>query len=1114
MMSLSAEGGGAEQPSAASERSQGAGVGEKRFIGRAKELNAIVEALDGAVEGAGAVILVAGEPGIGKTRLAKEASRLAEERAFKVFWGRAWEAGGAPALWPWIEIVRSYASSVDEQSLRADIGGHASLLASLVPDMAALLGVPGNTAVEAEAEKFLMFDAVSHLLRSAAAVAPLMLIVDDLHAADQSSLLLLQFLVSRIDDHPIVIVGAFRDTAQDLTGRERQMISDIAVQATLLQVHGLRTEETKEFVGAAVGRQVQEEVVLAIHEKTAGNPLFLDEVLRTLLGISDSDQITAVGIRIPKHLRDQIRRRLEAFDDDLLSVLGAASVIGRDFDVVTLSRITGKPEMDLQQLLEVAEKSGVIGSQQIGRHSFSHVLFQETLYDHLPNSARTRLHLDAALALEGMGDVSQVAPSVASHYQKIAGAGYAAEASLWLKHAGDAAIKARAFDEAVVHFQEALHIQEAVSPATEDRIELLLSLGKAMRLAGDDRAPATLRQAAELARESGQALLFARAILEFTPSLGSINPADRDMPDLVETALEMLGDHDLELRARLLCRFAVLSLRIPDLAELRASRVAEAKHLAQKLESPTLHAVVATSELLINEDLPHPRMVGEAQETLEIAIAGGNVELTLEARALLISRRLLLGQRQVALEELQIYARLAEEVRSPFHLWSSRVVRACQQLLEGNLEAAIALSDEALQRGTSAPLYDPVVAWGALRGSIWLVLRDPEWFQQMVPFMESAVQMYPTQPIPRLGFAHYYAYQGQQADGREWLESIGPAPVESLPRDIRWLGTMSMLGELAMLLNEPELGRTVHAELAPYGDYLAFQGRGASLWGIPRLSMATAAAAAGLADEAEQHFEAAIRSTATTSIKPYQGHTHFYYGWFLMQSGEVPKAKTHLTRAKAIFERLGMRYPAAKSEDLLRSKPALERAAGTAHLKRQGDTWSVGFEDRSFNLKDVKGLGYLAKLISSPDREFAALDLATETAGETRATPEGLSAGALDPGLETIDAQARRAYTERIKLLGSEIEEAHDPEMRARLQEEMDTLVQMLAGAVGLGGRTRKTSSAAERARLSVYRAIRSAIDRIAEHDPTLGKHLEVSVKTGAFCSYSPDASSPIRWET
>jgi tetratricopeptide (TPR) repeat protein len=1084
------------------------------FVGRSAELARVEQALAWAVSGSGHVILIAGDPGIGKTRLAKQVGESAESKAFKVLWGRCWEGGGAPALWPWIEVIREYARQVDDAALRADLGPQTSHIASLVPELAERLGVAPVAAAEGEAAKFLMFDAVANLLRAASSVSPLLVVIDDLHSADPSSLLLLQFLADRVGDTSLVIVGAYRNRQPDLPPKSAELISEVATRAHLLELHGLASEEIDEFVREVTGKDVPSDLVETIGEKTAGNPLFLDEVLRTLGALPENGDLTAVSIRIPNHLGEQIRRRLETQSDELLGALGAAAVIGREFEISTLAAASELKEAELVHQLEIAEKAGVVTLESLGRYSFAHVLFQETLYEQLPTSMRMELHLRVARVLEQSRDEVTAAPQVASHYVRLMSAGYATQARVWSRRAGEAAMRASAFEEAARHFEEALQslLHEHVSPP--EHVELILEKGRALRSAGDgDRAREAMREAVQLAREFRLAEHLARAVLEFTPALGSINPADREMLDLVDDALDLLGDSDPELRARLLCRWCSLTLWVNDKVEERQFRLEEAQKLARHLESPSLRAVVALTELPLKEDLPDESLLQEARSVQAVAEESHDGELILEAQAHLIYRRLLLGDRKRAREELGTYARLAEDALSPFHRWQWRMMEACQLLVDGEFEQSVALSEEALEIASTAPIYDPIIYLAAQRGCSWGVVRDPEGFAQFLPLMEMAVHQYPTQALPRLGFAHFHSYQGQPEEAQKWLDTVGPAPVAALPKDSRWLGCMCLLGEIAFHLELPEVGERVKAELEPYAGCAAFHTRGGTFWGIPRLSAAAGAAAAGFKEEAEELFEQALRFTATIGARPHQGHAHYYYGWFLAKQGDEPRARTHLTRARSIYDSLEMAYPASRVEEVMKSIGPDAAGTGEAVLRKEGDVWTVGLGSAAFRLKDIKGLHYLSRLISRPEREISALDLASGGPAQTDgAMSDDLSVGVLDPGLEALDDAARRAYTARIKELQEEIDDVEDSAVKSRLQEEMDALVDALTDAIGLGGRTRKTSSAAEKARLSVTRAIRSAIERIEENDPVLGKHLSVSVRTGIFCSYSPDSSSQIRW--
>lgn len=1079
-------------------------------------MSRIDASLRSAIAGAGQIVFLAGDPGIGKTRLARQAADLATSRAFKVLWGRCWEAGGAPAFWPWIEVIRSYVRDVDDSALEADLGPHAPKLASLVPEIAVRLGFEPEKASEEESDKFLMFDAIWNLFRSATSVDPLLIVLDDLHSADPSSLMLLQFLSSRLPETSFLIIAGYRNSAPDLHPKTSELISEIATRGQVIELKGLENDEIHQFVTAITGRDIPEPLVGAIMEKTAGNPLFLDEVLRTFETLAETTDLTAASIRIPNHLREQIRRRLETQSDELLSALGSAAVVGREFDLPTLSRITEVAEDELTHLLELAEKAGIVTSASLGSYSFSHVLFQETLYEQLHASARTALHLRVADVLERSKDLAVATPQIAAHYVKIMSMGHAREARAWSLRAAELAMRTFAFDEAIRHVQEALQTAEHDPIPVEEHARMLLLSGRALRAAGEgEQSRQALREGVEFARSHALPVDLAKAVLEYTPSWGAVNPSDREMPELVEHALSLLPDDQVELKARLLCRWCSLSMWDPEAKAEREAKFQQATRLAKDLDSKSLDALIAVTWLPIMEQRPHKGMVDEAREAFRLAESAGSEDLALDARAQIIYRRLLLGQRKRALEDLNIYERLAERSRSPFHRWLRRMLSASEELVEGNFDQGIELADEAFALGMAAPIFDPLVYWAAFKGSTWPLRRDPDLFAENLPLMENAVREYPTLAVPRLGFAHFYSYQGMRDEAMKWLESVGESPVDTLPQDSRWVSCMTLLGEISFHLEIPELAARVADELEPFASFVALLTRGTNFYGIPRLALAAAAATAGRMEKAEEEFEKAVRFAATIGSGPCQGHAHMYYGWFLSKQGENSRAHTHLTRSTAIFESLGMTYPASKASALLEGldTPA-ETEQGSATLMRQGDVWNVGLAGRTFILKDIKGLQYLSRLLAQPDREIPAMDLAMGS-GSSQASvtaSDDLSIGTLDPGLETLDETARRAYTDRIRELQAEIDETYDPGIKDRLQEEMDSLVDALSGAIGLGGRVRKTSSAAEKARLSVTRAIRSAIDKIAENDPVLGKHLSVSMRTGTFCSYSPDVSSKITW--
>lgn len=190
---------------------------------------------------------------------------------------------------------------------------------------------------------------------------------------------------------------------------------------------------------------------------------------------------------------------------------------------------------------------------------------------------------------------------------------------------------------------------------------------------------------------------------------------------------------------------------------------------------------------------------------------------------------------------------------------------------------------------------------------------------------------------------------------------------------------------------------------------------------------------------------------------------------------------------------------------------ALRGLGGTAVFRQEGEFWTVAFEGTAFRLKDTKGLHYIAALLRGPERELHALDLVVSHGTvDGQALPVGGDAGAV------LDAEAKAQYKARLDELDDELREAerwNDAERTARARDEREMLAHELAGALGLGGRDRRAASDAERARINVTRAIRSVIDRIAENSPPLAQHFEATLRTGTFCSYTPDPRVTLRWD-
>ena len=379
----------ADDPGADSDEEEGdrtfATLAGGAIIGREPELETMRAAVGEALAGQGNVLLVAGEPGIGKTRAAEELATDARVRGARILWGRCHEGERAPAFWPWREALRDFVRDADPVGLRWQLGTRGPELARLVPEIAALLGgatEPGGPVDEHG--RFRLFDAVSGFLGEASRSRPIIVVLDDLHWADASSLDLLRFVAQQLAETRIVLVGTYRDAELGQTHSVSTVLAEIAAadRARTLTLHGLDEPGVAELIEATAGVEPSDALVRGVWERTEGNPFFVGEVVRLLKedGVFDGP-LEALPIVIPRGARDAVTRRLDALSPEVRAILTIAAVAGREFEpaVVELAseRNAGEVAGALGQALE---------ARLIAEHpnpdwlSFAHAIVREAIY--------------------------------------------------------------------------------------------------------------------------------------------------------------------------------------------------------------------------------------------------------------------------------------------------------------------------------------------------------------------------------------------------------------------------------------------------------------------------------------------------------------------------------------------------------------------------------------------------------------------------------------------------------------------------------------------------------------------------------------------------------------
>ena len=470
------------------------------------------------------------------------------------------EGEGAPAFWPWIQVVRAYVQAADPTALRQEMGAGAADLAQLVPAVRERLpGLPAPPPTEPEAARFRLFDSLAGFLRAAAGRRPLLLVLDDLHWADAPSLALLRFVGRELKGAGPLVVGSYRHTEVDQRHPLLGTVADLTRgQHRRLLLGGLDEAEVASFIALVTGVAPSPALAVAVHQQTDGNPFFVTEVVRLLASQGQLGQHAETGSPVPagglpEGVRAVVTQRLGRLSDDCRG--GVAAVLGRGFQLRALQLASGRDSRQLLELLEEAEGARVVEAAPGGLASwrFVHTLVREVLYEGLPTARRVRLHGRVGEALEAVyaADRGPHLAELAHHFVAAAPAGEetVARAVQMATLAGRRALELLAWEEAAGLFARALAVLDlAEEPDQGERFELLLALGEARMAASDVAAArAAYQQAGELARRIGAPETLARAALglglEYTAGI-----VDRVQVGLLEQAQAALGEGDSLLR--------------------------------------------------------------------------------------------------------------------------------------------------------------------------------------------------------------------------------------------------------------------------------------------------------------------------------------------------------------------------------------------------------------------------------------------------------------------------------------------------------------------------------------------------------------------------------------
>jgi DNA-binding winged helix-turn-helix (wHTH) protein/tetratricopeptide (TPR) repeat protein len=791
------------------------------FVGRDAAMQRGIAALDDAAASRGRVVLLVGEPGIGKTRALDELASAARARGFRVLAARCYEGDGAPAFWPWIQVLRAALAEVDDASLDELLGASAADVAELVPELRErrpTLPAPAGSADEQA--RFRLFDGVAAFLGRLARRRPLWIALDDLHWADAATLRLFEFAASEWRDAPIGLAGSYRDVE---VRRDHPLAALLGALARLphaerISLRGLSHDDVARFLRAALPGNADARLFDAVHEMTEGNPFFLHEMARWLAESDASALRGAAGgwsLALPQSVRDAVGRRLDRLSPACNAVLRAAAVLGRECSGAILAKIVSLDADELLESLGEALAAHVLVELRDapGRYAFSHALVRQTLYEELPIPGRVRLHRRAAETL-GASDRDAHAAEVAHHWLQATPTGDVANAVEWSIRAARRATELAGYEESARLYERALGALDLGGSADDaKRYELHVAAGEAHYAAGArDAARGHGRSAAAIARRLGRADWLAVAAVEFRGGYENGVPAEPETLAVLREALDAIGGGATPQRARLLARLAGCEFDM----ERRERLSSEALDLARETADPDAlrEALAARWWATLGPDRVGERD-GVAAEMLANADKLRDARLTLIGYECRLGANLIRGESQAAAATVNAYWEQAEELRQPAFRFLARVLRGGCALSAGRFDEAETLFREALSLGRGTIPFADVMFGGQI---YWLGLQRGDAYEPAAlrEFSEGLESRYPSASALARSSMATVLVDADDAAARAAFEALAAHDFRDLPRDEHWLLTTTLLGNLAFALDDRARAAALGALLAPY----------------------------------------------------------------------------------------------------------------------------------------------------------------------------------------------------------------------------------------------------------------------------------------------------------
>lgn len=799
-------------------------VAQRPIAGRQSESRRLIDAADDVAGGNRRVAVVCGEPGIGKTRLVVFVADELRRQGWRVMYGRA-DRENTLTYQPILEALREYRAG--RSRLQPEIETlFGSGLDKFDPGVAVRgtgdTRAPEQRVSDPDLQRFRLFEAVAELFAAATVRQPVVLLLDDLHWADRSTLMLLRQVLRATAGCRLFVLATFRDLEEEMGPPLREFLDMLWHEELYDRVplQGLALADSAQLVREHVPN-APPELVARLHDRTDGNPFYIEEILR---GLAETQKETvpeapaSAQFPIPERVQQMIVWRVERLPAPASEVLRVGAVLGPEFDAARAAAVAGCSAEAALRCLEDARRAGLVtaDAEQPDWYEFRHGLVREALYEATVPGRRVRMHLAVARLLESAATPD--AGELAMHWWHARSVGGAAGAVHWHLEAAAVAVRKHAHEESVRHHRYALEALALLPADDRQRAAIILGEGRSLIRAGDlEAGRERLAHAAALARRLGAADILADSVIDAGAFYLSAGIVDLPLIEILEEAraglLDSNANEDRARLARVMARLVVALYWDPGQWTRRESLAREAISIATDCGDPgALAWAVGSAHCSHWVSEQALQLLEEAERTIELAQRARDEELELIARTWRVNHLLVLSRVREVDEEIERFTALADRIQQSRCAWYGPLFRGARCMMSGRLDEAERLFVLAAELGGRIP-GSPA---GLIFGGQLFVLR---WLQGRLAELEPAsaayVEQYPAVPSWRAGLAKVECAAGKVDDARARLHDLVADECAVVPHDGLWLNTVALLGDVCADTGALEHAQALERVLAP-----------------------------------------------------------------------------------------------------------------------------------------------------------------------------------------------------------------------------------------------------------------------------------------------------------